>query len=76
MYLCTEYLLPLLQITPSMLTFYPLLFVLMLVLSLGSMEILARLPFHELLIGRLNAGCCCAEKAAELIAYKFDFSDN
>ncbi|MFR9142547.1 MAG: hypothetical protein ACLVLP_09335 [Phascolarctobacterium faecium] len=54
MYLCTEYLLPLLQITPSMLTFYPLLFVLMLVLSLGSMEILARLPFHELLIGKVE----------------------
>lgn len=54
MYLCTEYLLPLLHITPSMLTFYPLLFVLMLVLSLGSMEILARLPFHELLIGKVE----------------------
>lgn len=54
MYLCTEYLLPLLRITPSMLAFYPLLFVLMLVLSLGSMEILARLPFHEYLIGKVE----------------------
>ena len=75
MYLCTEYLLPLLQITPSMLTFYPLLFVLMLVLSLGSMEILARLPFHELLIGKVERRLLLRRKSAELIAYKFVFSD-
>lgn len=54
MYLSTKCLLPLLNVNPSMVVFYPLLFIMMLIMSLGSMEILARLPFHERLIGRIE----------------------
>lgn len=53
MYLGVEGL-SLLGITPEKLLFYPVLFIVMLSLSIGSMELLVRLPLHQYLIGSVG----------------------
>lgn len=47
-------LLNILAITPEKIIFYPLLFIIMLSLSLTSMELLVRIPLHQYLIGSVG----------------------
>lgn len=65
MYLNSEYLLPKLGIAPNNIMFYPLMFILMLVMSIGSMELLVLLPFYEPLIGKIERKYLLSKKVSK-----------
>lgn len=51
---CGVKILTLLHITPADFSFYPLLFILMLSMSVSAMELLVRLPWHEYIVGKIS----------------------